>query len=462
MIDVLVVGGGLAGLSAAVTAAAAGADTRLLEKGTMLGGNATQAYVHSFCGLFEPPLEGRFSYVNPGFTPWFVEGLQQAGGALAPEVHGRVGVVPIYPPRLADYALRVVQMFPSLRVQFAADLINLRMERQAGTEIALARYRQPQGDRMVHARAVIDASGDATAGQLAGAACETPAGEELQNATLIFRVSGANEAELAGYSRLKLSAAIARGAATGDLPPECDSVLVRPGELPGEAYISLNLPKGSERDYAPLDAGFMHEYTRHAHGLAESLIEFLRSRIPGWSGVRLLAWPCRIGVRESRHLLGRYVMQEADILEAARFPDAVARSSWPIELWRGHKGANFKYPSGVAEIPLRALLSRSYDNLGMAGRCMSGSHMALGALRVLGTAMATGEAIGLAAAQAVNTGCGLAAVSAAQVHEQRNRLMETVFLQPQTSRNRIFSAIEPTESTPESAFVGQISGADGI
>lgn len=428
--DVLVVGGGLAGLSAAVSAAAAGASTLLLEKGKVLGGNATQAYVHSFCGLFEPPHDGFFVYANPGFTPWFVDGLRKAGGALAPEIHGRVGVLPIFPPRLADYAQVVANEFPSLTVQLDSQLEALRMERAAGNEFALADYTKPDGACSIRARVVIDASGDATAAHLTGAAVETPDAEELQNATLIFRVSGANQAELAGYSRLKLSAAIARGASMGDLPSDCDSVLVRPGEQPGEAYISLNLPKSTNRSFAPLDEAFMRDYTRHAHGLAESLIEFLRSKMPGWSEVRLLAWPRRIGVRESRHLLGRYVMQEADILEAAKFPDAVARSSWPVEMWRGHKGANFKYPAGVAEIPLQALISRSHDNLGMAGRCMSGSHMALGALRVLGTAMATGEAIGLAAALAADAGCPLVEVSADKVNILRNRLMGEVFLQP--------------------------------
>ncbi len=426
----LVVGGGLAGLSAAVSAAAAGAGTLLLERGSILGGNATQAYVHSLCGLFEPPQDGRFVYVNPGFTPWFAEGLRISSGALAPEVHGRLGVLPIFPPRLVGYAQAVASEFPNLTVQLDSRLTGLRLERIAGNEIALAECTKPDGACSVRARIVIDASGDATAGQLAGAATEAPDADELQNATLIFRVSGANQAELAGYSRLKLSAAIARGASVGDLPSDCDSVLVRPGEQPGEAYISLNLPKWTDRSYDPLDEAFMREYTQHAQKLAEALIEFLRRKMPGWCDVRLLEWPCRIGVRESRHLLGRYVMQERDILEGFRFPDAVARSSWPVEMWRGHKGANFKYPSGVAEIPLRALISRSYDNLGVAGRCMSGSHMALGSLRVLGTAMATGEAIGLAAALAVDTGCSLAEVAANEIHKLRNRLIENVFEQP--------------------------------
>jgi hypothetical protein len=429
-LDVLVVGGGLAGLSVALSAAVAGANTLLIERSTVLGGNATQAYVHTICGLFEPPQDESLVYANPGFAPWFAAGLVNFGGALAPEVHGRVGVLPIFPPRLAAFAQSKVSEFPRLREELNSQLTGLRIERAAGDEIALAEFTRMDRDYSVRAKIVIDASGDATAGQLAGAACEAPSGDELQNATLIFRVAGANQAELAGYSRLKLSAAIARGANLGELPSACESVLVRPGEQPGEAYVSLNLPKWTDRRYAPLDEVFMAEYTQHAHTLAEALIEFLRSKMPGWSDVRLLAWPLRIGVRESRHLIGRYVMQETDILEAARFPDAVARSTWPVEIWRGHKGATFKYPKGVAEIPLRALISRSYANLGMAGRCMSGSPMALGALRVLGTAMATGEAIGLAAALATDTGCSLAEVSAAEIHQLRHRLMEDVFRQP--------------------------------
>ncbi len=429
-VDVLVVGGGLAGLSAAVSAAAAGAETLLLERGRVLGGNATQAFVHSFCGLFEPPQEGRLVYANAGFTPWFAEGLRKAGGALGPEVHGRVGVLPIFPPRLAEFALNVTADFPSLTVMLETNLEVLQISREAGVETALAVCRQQGEEYSIRAKIVIDASGDSVAGKLSGAGTEAPDGDELQNATLIFRVSGVNRSELAGYARLKLSATVARGASVGDLPPECDSVLVRPGERSDEAYISLNLPKWTDQSYAPLNEEFMRAYTQHAHRLAEALIAFLRDKLPGWSDCRLLEWPLRIGVRETRHMLGQFVMQETDVLQGARFPDAVARSSWPVELWRDHKGANFKYPDGVAEIPLRALISRSYDNLGMAGRCMSGSHTALGALRVLGTAMATGEAVGLAAAIASDRGSTLADVSSDDVHAQRNQSMETVFLQP--------------------------------
>ena len=103
------------------------------------------------------------------------------------------------------------------------------------------------------------------------------------------------------------------------------------------------------------------------------------------------------------------------MLAAGEHPDAVARSSWPIELWHDHRGASFEYPKAACDITLGALISASHPRLGVAGRCLSASHEALGALRVLGTALASGEAIGVAAALAADAQTGLPAIAASDV-----------------------------------------------
>ena len=429
-VDVLVVGGGLSGLAAAVAAAASGARTVLLERAEELGGNVSLAYVHTLCGLYESPRNADdFVYANPGFTSWFSEGLREAGGACAPEIHGRVAVMPIYPPRLAAYAFNITERFPSLSVQFGARLSKLEVD-ASGVDKAVAVYDQYGNEKSILATTVIDTTGDATAGMLAGAEVDTPSSDLLQNATLIFRVSGANNADLSGYSRLRVSAAIARGAQQGELPPQCESIYVRPGEADGEAYISLNMPKWKDRDFDPLDDDFLAEYTKFSHELAENLAKFLCKNVSGWSECALLSWPSTIGVRESRHMAGQYVMTGDDVLSGAKFSDVIAQSTWPIELWQDHYHATFQYPEAACDIPLGALVSRTHQNLGMAGRCMSGSHEALGALRVLGTAMATGEAIGIAAANAVDQGIALADVSAETVKACRKNLITTDFIQP--------------------------------
>lgn len=429
-VDVLVVGGGLSGLAAAVASAASGAHTVLLERGLELGGNVSQAYVHTLCGLFETPRNtDDFVYANPGFTPWFSERLRKAGAARTPEIHGRVAVMPIYPPRLAVFAQDIVKTFPLLSVQLGACLTKLEVDALAA-EKAVAVYEQQGIKKSLWSTVIIDTTGDATAAVLAGAEVDQPAADVLQNATLIFRVNGANRADLSGYSRLRISAAIARGAQQGELPQQCESIFIRPGEAEGEAYISLNVPKWKNRIFNPLDRDFLEDYTRHAHNLAEKLIEFLRQHVSGWSTCAILSWPNAIGLRESRCIKGRYVMTEQDILSGMKRDDAIAQSTWPIELWQDHYHATFQYPAAACNIPLSALVSHTHRNLGMAGRCMSGSHEALGALRVLGTAMATGEAIGIAAAIVANQGSTLADISAAEVNACRDKLITTEFIQP--------------------------------
>jgi len=93
----------------------------------------------------------------------------------------------------------------------------------------------------------------------------------------------------------------------------------------------------------------------------------------------------------------------------------VALSTWPIELWEDHRRPHFVYPEAPSSVPLGALVSRTHPMLGVAGRCLSSTHEALGALRVIGTALATGEAIGVAAALAADTNTALAAVPPTRV-----------------------------------------------
>jgi hypothetical protein len=115
------------------------------------------------------------------------------------------------------------------------------------------------------------------------------------------------------------------------------------------------------------------------------------------------------------------VIDEAHVLEGVQSADEVAVSTWPIELWHDSSRASFSHVAGASSIPLAALVSRSHPGLGVAGRCMSATHEAHGALRVIGTALATGEAIGLAAALAVDAGKLLASVDAGAVLAERER-----------------------------------------
>ena len=126
-------------------------------------------------------------------------------------------------------------------------------------------------------------------------------------------------------------------------------------------------------------------------------------------------------VRVPRRLRGLHRVTDDDVLSGHRRADEVAISTWPVELWQDHRRARFEHPRGPSSVPLGSLVSRSHPWLGMAGRCLSATHEALGALRVIGTALATGEAIGVAAALAADRGSGLDSIAALDV---RNHILE--------------------------------------
>jgi hypothetical protein len=182
------------------------------------------------------------------------------------------------------------------------------------------------------------------------------------------------------------------------------------------------MPKPSHEIYNPLDEACLRNMEAAARERAEALVRFLRREVAGWQACEVLEWPRRMGIRETRRIQGLYLMTAKDILEGRNFEDQVALSTWPIELWNRHTGAEFQQPVAPCGIPLRALISAGHPRLGMAGRCMSATHEALGALRVMGTAMAAGEAIGIAAALAAAKDCNLPEIQASEVRDVRRSI----------------------------------------
>jgi hypothetical protein len=404
--DVAVVGGGTAGMAAAVTAAEAGARTLLIERSDVLGGNAGNALVHTICGLYLPAGAAAAEHANEGFPRRFAQTLIERGAARPAERVGRVHVLPTFPHRLSEVARQLCESTKNLAVWLDANLLAAATD-DDGCQL---RVRRREEHVVVRAAIAVDASGDANLAALLSAECLEEPPEGLQNPSFIFRVRGVDAAEVAGFSRLRVSHAAARAEQQSRLPPGAGSILLRPGPAAGEAYVTLNVAKPA--DYAPLDPPSLAALTKVARAHAEALVAYLRADRPGFAGCEVVEWPRRLGVRETRRVAGVETMTAEDVLAGRRRDDEVAVSTWPIELWNDHKGARFTYPAGPSSIPLGTLISRRNPRLGMAGRCMSATHEALGALRVIGTAMATGEAIGRAAALAASRDCTLRALIA--------------------------------------------------
>jgi hypothetical protein len=422
--DVAVVGGGSAGIAAAISAARLGARTLLVERSDLLGGNASNAYVHTICGLYQPADAGEARFAHAGFPRRFAEGLRAASAAGVAERAGRVYVLPTRPPEFAAYAAGLCARTAGLELRTGCELVGARLAADAGGSASLALDAGSGGEQRVGASVVVDASGDAAVAALAGADWVAADPDELQLPSFIFRMTGVDTAELRGFARLRLTHAVAGAVRSGALPAGCESVLVRPGGEPDEVYVTLNVPRPEHEPYAPLDPVQLAALEQSARESARRVADFLGRTRPAFEKSRILAWPRRLGVRETRRIAGRLCLTRDDVLEGRAHADEVAVSTWPIELWHDHRGARFEYPARPCSVPLGALVSRSHPRLGTAGRCLSATHEALGALRVIGTALATGEAAGVAAALAADAGTGLDAIAAQDVRDHILELSE--------------------------------------
>ncbi len=413
--DVAVVGGGPAGFAAAIAAADQGARTLLLEAAPALGGNATGAFVHTICGLFAPVSTGSSAFVNPGLPARFVDALLRAGAAGPAEEVGRVRVLPTDPARIGAVISAECQKRRSLVVRLEARLQAARLAAAAGpSELAGL---GPTGPFRISSELVVDASGEAALGAAGGAATERASDAECQLPSYIVRLAGVPEADTAGYGRLRFTVALARATRQGGLTPRAESALLRPVPGSRDAYMTLNLSR--ELLVETQDAPAALEGL--AREVVDDAVRHLRANRSGYQDCRVVSWPRQVGRREAARLRGRTVVEAEPLLAGLRSDQEVALSSWPIELWHDHRGATYRHPEAPYGVPLGALISATHARLGVAGRCMSASHEALGALRVIGTALATGEAIGIAAALAADRASSLAEVSPAEVRAAAGR-----------------------------------------
>ena len=408
--DVLVAGGGSAGLAAAVSAARLGARTLLVERHGSIGGMVSAALVHSICGLYRLPVGDESpALANGGFAAEFARRLLANGGASGPVRLGRVNVLLQRPTAFAQLADVLVRETPGLTVRLHTEIIATR------EEVSLSCRGKIETAR---ARTFVDATGDAALAVLRGAACEIEPSAQLQRPAFIFALGGVACGAVEETARLRIAQRIARAVKEGSLPLEALGTHLRGSSQAGEVFVTIDLHGGATFD--PLDPAGLSELETSGRQVAQRVAEFLRGEVEGFAVSYVAAWPSRVGIRESRRVVGEYRLEGDDVLKAARFPDAVAAATWPIELRETASGPRLRFPpsGNPCEIPLRALRARDDEALFVAGRCISCSHEAQASVRVIGTCLATGEASGIAAALQARNG----RVTAAEVVAAREEL----------------------------------------
>jgi hypothetical protein len=251
----------------------------------------------------------------------------------------------------------------------------------------------PGGTRTIPATMVVDCTGNGDVAAMAGAEFELSPVNERQLAGFSIRVSGLENDDDA--LSIKVPYYCAQAVVRNILPPSMKFTTFNYGDNSDEGSIKMSL---DEEDTPDRDA--------HAIKNAQALLAYLRQVLPAFRDARITDTSLKVLDREGRRIIGDYMLTEEDILTARKFPDAIVRNAWPIELWDRSKGTLYKYvPRGdYYEIPFRCITVKGFTNLLTAGRCISVSHAALGSTRVMGTCMALGDQAGRSAAHFIRKG----------------------------------------------------------
>lgn len=431
--DVLVCGGGCAGIGAAIASARSGARTLLIETEGYLGGTATAGLIGTFMTCLDARGERQ---IIKGIYDELVERMERDGGAIGwrecmggnsycgYRTRGHVGVIP-YNIESFKRVSESMCVEAGVELLYHARLVSVDTALTPGGDrhITSAYVSTKAGIYRISASVMIDATGDAALAHCAGA--ETLYGDEqgeVQTASMFFSIAGVDKAVLDSYmsehaemrERFFMDV-IAEGQRTGEFP--CGTQKLRIFEnTDGRWYVNM---AQIDENINSLDPEVVTSAEISQRAQIPRIVEFLRRHIPGLENCYLVETAPALGVRESRRIVGEYVLLGSDIMSGRMFEDGVVLCSNSVDM---HKSNTVHYQPVTGQsdynIPLRSLIARGFDNLGMAGRCLSADREAMGAVRVMPPCFAMGEAIGIAADIARRTGTPLRDVPADRVRHE--------------------------------------------
>ncbi|MGH3311722.1 MAG: FAD-dependent oxidoreductase [Streptomyces sp.] len=412
-VDVLVAGAGPAGIAAAVAAARRGARTTLVERFGFLGGNLTAGLVGPCMTSYS--LDGSRQLIRGVFEE-FVQRMEALGGAIHPSktqagdpyagfiTYGHDKVTPFEPETAKSVAMEMCldAGVTLLLHTFIADVIS-EDGRVNGVVCA-----SKSGLHVQPAQIFVDCTADGDVAARGGA--DTVFGREgdglVQPMTVFFRISDVDDERVEQYVRSHpddirpFASIVEKARAQGRFPAPRRGVGMYKTLRSGVWRINTTRVLGRDGTNAQDLTSAEIEGRRQV----DELMRFFRENLPGFERCELLDTASTVGVRETRRVVGDYVLSLEDLQEGRHFDDVIALCAYPVDIHDpAGAGGGVDDSFGTAnyyEIPYRCLLPSEVENLLVAGRCVSATHEALAAIRVMPPSFAMGEAAGTAAALA--------------------------------------------------------------
>jgi hypothetical protein len=417
--DVVVLGGGPAGIAAAAAAGRMGCSTLLVERYGFLGGMGTAAGVTNFCGFYAN-VHGEHRQVVFGVAQELLERMGRMGGLSRPHpsLGGRI-LAQAYDTSVYKIAADELLLSSGVEVLFHALGVGVVMEGESRVEALVVETKS--GRLGIRGRVFVDCSGDGDLAAWAGVPYEKGKGPgELLYPTTMFRVNGV-DAERAGRAWEVIPRLMEEAERAGRRFPR-KAPIVRPQRNPLEwrvNFTQIRNPDGSPVDGT--DARQLSYAEVEGRRQVWEMFEFLREWVPGFEGSYIVDIPPQVGIRETRRVVGEYQLREEDILGCAEFADAVGVNGWPVE---DHVlgTVQIRWPPegsrGYNQLPYRMLLPKGVENLLVAGRCASMTHGGQSAARVSGPCFVMGEAAGTAAALSLRKGVVPRALAVGELQRQ--------------------------------------------
>ena len=411
--DVLVIGGGMAGFGAAMGAARNGANVILAEENGYLGGCATAGLVAPFMTCYDRLGEKQ---IIRGVFDDLVRRLVQEDGAIPPEecrkmdaysgynpFHtGHLGTTP-FDKEVLKRVMEEMCLQAGVTLKYHYLFVNVEQQDRNLTSCVFA---TKNGFYKINAKAFIDCTGDADVCYAAGAECMFASERgELQPPSTFFLIDGINETvvgtHMSNHSlperERRWMDEIEQARDRGEFPCGTEKVRIYK-QLNG--VFSVNMCQIDE-PFDVTDPDLVTKAEIEGRSQTKMIFDFLKKHIPGFENIRLIDSSARVGIRESRRVVGEYVLKHEDLLQAKIFDDAIVILSSTVDVHTSSK-VIYTPTEGMSSysIPYRALVAKDLDNVWMAGKNVSADRFAHGAVRVMPPSIAMGQAAGIAASLA--------------------------------------------------------------
>lgn len=425
-VDVLVCGGGPAGVAAAETAARQGQKTLLVERLGFLGGAAVAGYSGTICGLFycsdTPEKDGPRQAVF-GWTDRFYQEMIRRGHVTKPQLYGKTYLVPFDPQGWKEAAEDMV-LASGAAILYHSTILGVIRDGEQFTGVVIS---TKSGIAQIRAKILIDATGDADLFCRGGLPFTMGDNGHIQNPTMIFRLGGV---DVRRFKQWWGEDTISPDKVTEKMREENQKkayrlprlkVWVYPTNRPGELFMNTTLITG--KDGRPLNVCDPDDHTEAEQVARKQVHEyarFFKEYIPGCEESFVNDFSCEVGVRQTRSIVGVEQLKNQDVAEARKRPDGIARCPWPIELHNGETPYMFWLLNDYYEIPYGALLPEKGEGIIAAGRNLCAEHQALASCRVTAQCFGYGQAAGIAADLAIRKGKRLRDFRGEEIRKELN------------------------------------------